>query len=326
MKFPQNIKIIPVEDIAISKKFEYNLAPKNLDFVSSVRKAGILIPIWVCKNGRYEILDGYQRVKAAKLINLPIIPAIIFPKEYLKELFISSLYVNKFTRKMSVTEKLIAIHLANKFFSAGTASKVSYILEIPQIFNLREITQKIVKFPRWVKDYFHRKDIHMKLIGKLTRYSVKEYHCWFHMASSLNFNGTELTLLLDQIRDITIRDGVKPSQLWIDLGIDDLMKLDITSHQRVQKIKMKVESLRYPTLKNIQRKMKQEVKRVENKLSFHLDINWDNKLEQAGITMNIQIFDESELEEFFKTMGKDEFKNELTLLLDLMNQNPERMQ
>jgi hypothetical protein len=326
MKFPKNINFIHVNEISNSKNFEYNLTPKNLELVSAIKKEGILIPVWLCENKGYEIFDGHQRVKAAKLINLVKIPALIHPKQNRDELFISSLYVNKFTREMSVTEKLLAFHTANKFFSVGTAGKVPNILTIPKIIDLQEIAYKVVKLPRWLKYYFHHNDFPMKIIRKLIRYSLIEYRSWFHLASSLNLNGTELTLILDQIRDMMLRDGIKPPQLWTNLGIENIMKMDITNHQKVQKIKIKVEAYRFPTLKNIQRKLRQEVKRIENELSLRLDINWDDKLEQAGIVMNIQLSDEAEVKEFIKKIGKGNFKNELTLLFDLMNRNPEILQ
>lgn len=81
MKTDYELIEIPVEEFAFSPRNPFRVTD-DADFAKlaeSVRKHGIIEPVSVrVKDGRYEIIAGQRRVRAAEAAGLRSVPAIVF--------------------------------------------------------------------------------------------------------------------------------------------------------------------------------------------------------------------------------------------------------
>lgn len=136
------------------------------DMVESVRTHGVLVPIIVRKLDReYEILAGHNRVEAARLADLPQIPAIVLEGISDEEAWIYVVETNLMQRsfsEMAHSEKaaVIALH-HSKLFSQGKRNDIVAALqqlESASIDTYAQVAQKSSSRDIVAKEYGLSKD------------------------------------------------------------------------------------------------------------------------------------------------------------------------
>jgi ParB family chromosome partitioning protein len=79
--YKYKVTSLPIDDLVAFNKHPFRLyEDKRLDdMIESIKENGIIAPIIVrpANNQKYEILSGHNRVKAAKVLELEVVPAVI---------------------------------------------------------------------------------------------------------------------------------------------------------------------------------------------------------------------------------------------------------
>jgi len=319
-----NIKIqeIRCSDISEDKPYFYHFYTYDKFLSESIKMQGILTPLWLIENNDMIIIDGYRRFCAACENHITTIPAIIFNPDGLEKTFLRGLHVNLIGEKLSLLEKFRAYQIAITNFSEEMIKMLSELLELQRIPDIGKTAMEVLTSPGWFQEYLHKFDMPLKIIRKLNRYSKKEYQDWFEMAVKLNFKGRETISLLEKIEDVLIRDKVDAERLWHLLNIDDILRSNWTSPQKVQHVKARVDEIRYPMMKKIEKRMSLYKSELEKRFSGHMKIDWDKSLEKPEIMVNIQISSASMADKIFEKIGNEDTLKALKKIILVMDELP----
>lgn len=114
------LSLIDPDPIQPRKTFDAN---KLGDLAASIRKHGILNPLIIeeAKGGRYILVDGERRYRAAKQVRLSEVPAVVNPAQTPTERLIQQFHLQEQHQGWSATEKAVAV--------AGLAKHMGYTIE-----------------------------------------------------------------------------------------------------------------------------------------------------------------------------------------------------
>ncbi len=322
MENDTKIQEIRCSDISEAMPYFYHFYSYDKFLLESIKMQGILTPLWLVESNDMVIVDGYRRFCAACENDMTTLPAIIFNSNRLEKTFLLGLHVNLVGKKLSLLEKLRAYQIAVTNFSEQTIKLASELLELQKIPDIGKTAKEVITSPDWFQEYLHKHDLHLKIIRKLNRYSKKEYQDWFKMAVNLNFKGWESVSLLEKIEDVLIRDKIDARRLWHLLSMDDILKSNWNSPQKVRHVKARVDEIRYPMMKKIEKRMDLYKSELEKKFSGHVKIDWDKTLEKPEIMVNIQISSANMANKIFEKMGDEDTLKALKKIILAMYELP----
>jgi ParB/RepB/Spo0J family partition protein len=283
------IQHINIQRIKKPFSYCYHYELKDTILLTSIKDQGILNPIWLVRKNGLLVIDGHRRWRAAKSIGLTKIPVYLHSRSELSRSFISALYLNLTTGKLSMVEKLKILYLSWHLFDENTFRKASQILELSNVPNIFEISFKIISSPRWLQEYVHQANMSLKFIEKIVLYPLNRYRKWLEMAALLQLNGIELIQLLQSVHDISVRDRIEVDRLWQLLKIDVFLSSDFTLSQKIQHIKKTIDERRFPILHQINKNILEEISSFPKSFKNMFQISWDRNLEQPGIQISFRM-------------------------------------
>ncbi len=318
-----DIRFVSPQDLIKAEFFSWHY-DISIPFLSrSVRERGVLVPVRIIDAETPLVIDGQRRLLAAQEAGLTEIPATFFRESNRIDAFLSALHLNIPSGRLSMMEKLRIIHHAARFLPMPDIGEVENLLEIGRFPSLSSLTQKLIKLPVWVQEYFHRTDIQLRRLERLVSYPFHAYEPWFMMAEELNFKAAELIVLLEQVQDICLRDGIEPAELFLSLSLNSIRKGPMTPQQKVQEIKNRVNEKRFPVLISIRRIVQQNTREIEKRFSGNLHIEWDNPLERPGVSLNLRLRNQDMVKQLINIFQEEDVRSGLNSLLDKMNHLPE---
>ncbi|GAB4378218.1 MAG: hypothetical protein Kow0042_26700 [Calditrichia bacterium] len=311
-------------ELDLSFPFNYHIQLENTLLSQSIKKHGILQPIWIVHRApNHLIIDGHRRVQAALNLNFAEIPVQILPEEKFESLYTKALSINISTQPLSLIEKLRAFQIATQNFSENTQQEVRQILNLTHHRDLNHILDDLNNIPPRLLKYLHELNVQMRMLTRLLRFSYTKYERWFDLFVNLRFKGNEMVTILEAIEDIFLRDCLEPDQCYQQLQIADILQSPRTPQQKIQEIKRKLNDHRYPLLREIQKKIKEKSDVIEKEFKGKLRIEWDNTLEKPGIVVNIHLPDADAFSEIWQKLKNEEIRLQLESLLNHMNKLPE---
>jgi len=315
---------ISLEKIEPDFPFAYHLETELPVLAHSVKKVGVLQPVTaVEREGKVLLIHGHRRFWAAQLAGLPDIPVFLYPEKELENAFFEGLHLNHTQNSFSPVEKLLAYHIARQNFPKKTALKAAELLELSRLPGIDQTVQKLAALPRQLLIYFHHIGIHYRMLEKILRYSFPEYRQWIELAAETRLKGAELAALLEQVRDICLRDDRSPSDVWQDLALEEIRGSKRTPQQKIQEIKRRVYERRFPLLTRIRHNLQEETRRIEKQWGRVLQISWDPSLERPGVILSFRFADRETLKRIAEAIQNKDFQQQVGGLLDKMEQLPE---
>lgn len=318
-----DVSVVKIDQISPDEKFRYGEDRENPVLEDSVETEGILIPIWLCRLDELVIVDGFERFRISRKNGFKEIPVVIFPKNNLEIVFLRGLHLNFVNRKMSSVEKLNAYFLALENFSLGTARAVADLLQLRHVPKIEEIIQKVHNFPRPFRRYFHQQNLSLRMLGKLADYNFVNYRQWFELAKLLNFNQSEIAVLLEEVRDICLREAVPPATLFGHMSLNEIAGGKLTPQQKIRRIKKQVHERRFPVLTKINLNLQHAAKNLQKRFNGDATILWDKTLENPGVTLNIKFSDDQKVDRFLQILAEPAVRSQLHKLLAINKNLPE---
>ncbi len=316
------IQQLSPDEIVYSTQYCYHFELELPDLERSIKSAGVLRPVWVVAREKPLLIDGHRRLHISQKLKIETIPVQVFAGDELAKTYILGLQLNLARGDLSMMEKLRAFHIAKRNFSSGTVGEVTNLLEFSHLPRLAEIEKKLFALPDWVHGYFHQADIGLRMMQRLLDYPFPEYEPWFRAGFQLNIKGTELSGLLDQIRDISLRDEVSADALWKMLNSSGFLKESLSPQQKVGAIKKWMAEKRNPVLTQIRKAVQETAGKVEKTMPGNCHVGWDPSLEDPAISLNFRFKTFDELQEIINKIQDEKMQQELSRLLDKMNQLP----
>ncbi|MBI1902153.1 MAG: ParB/RepB/Spo0J family partition protein [Planctomycetia bacterium] len=161
-----DVRNIPIDAI---QRNEHNprlifRAQELEELAASIQEYGVLVPISVFREGhRYTLIDGERRWRASRMINLPAIPAIVYPKPAAVQNIVYMFNIHRFRKdwdplptamKLEELKELIEAEegtppteaqlAALTGMSRGQIRRCKLIMEIPEPYR-KEILAELAK-------------------------------------------------------------------------------------------------------------------------------------------------------------------------------------
>ncbi len=287
------IRHIPLTEIASAEKFRYRREGVSPSLERSVKAVGVLQPVWGVEQEGVVLLDGFRRVEAARRGAVEEIPVRLFAPSQLEEAFLQALHLNLTGTGLSVLEQLLALNRAESTFPAQVPTVLKW-LEYEHLPGVLELGRKVAALPDWLQDYFHRSNLSVRMLQKLLHFSPGDYEPWYRIGADLHFKGAELVNLLEQVRDVALRDSRSPAELWKNLGIETVLESARTPQQKVQEIKKIVAKTRFPLLHKIQQRVQEKAVGLERDFPGMLKVSWDRSLESPYLLLTLRLGENEE--------------------------------
>ncbi len=316
---------LPVSSSDFLMDYHYRREGENPLLETSVKKAGILRPLWLAEgeNHRYFLLDGAARLSAATKAWLPDLPAYIFPFSELEPRFVEVLHLNQTVNPLTVVEKLLAWQLALEKLKPQTAEAVADVLELSHIPSIDKTARLVRQLPVPIQQYYHRIDLSLRMLEKALGYSSEEYREWLGLSDDVHLKGPEMLSLLERVQDISLRDGIRPQVLFKDLHIGSVMEGPRTIQQKAQEVKKIVEDTRFPLLTAIRELVNKGSADLRREFEGSLQVIWDKSLERPGVILNLTLKSKQEMEMLLERLNTGPIKSQINSILDSMNHLPE---
>lgn len=315
---------IALENLKPTFPFSYHIETELPMLANSVKKIGVLEPVTVTeREGKPLPVHGHRRIWAARQAGLREIPAFLIPEKNLETAFLEGLHLNLTSGEISPVEKLLAYRIARQHFSENTACETEELLEISHLPGKDSLVRKLTALPGPLVRYLHHIGIHYRMLEKILRYPFPEYRQWMEWAAETRLKSAELATLLEQVRDICLRDDCTPSDVWEDLAITEIQTSRRTPQQKIQEIKRLINEKRFPLLTRIRQNLQEMSRRMERPWSGFLQISWDSSLERPGVVLSFRIPDRDTLKRVAEALRNKDFHQQVGDLLDAMERLPE---
>lgn len=298
--------------------YHYDLSDNALK--KSIQAMGIVNPLILIENKQCQLIDGHRRLKAAKAVGIEEVPGLLYPRSKIEKIFTGCLGINMAQENLTTIEKLRAIYIAEKRFSAECRQKNSEVLGMQRIPGLYQLSEQVMSLSNRTQKYLHRHNLSLRSLRQLLSYSEKEFERWFYLADDLNLKGTELLKLLEQIQDICLRDNIHPENLFHENDAREILNSERTPQQKAQAIKAFIFIKRFPLLTKIRKLVGIEQKKLEKLMDETVQIDWDQTLENPGIQLTLTMKNRAQLEDTLHKLKSEEIELHLIKMLDKMNQ------
>jgi len=314
---------IDIKEIIVNKKYSYHVDLDVPVLIQSVKSVGIVQPLWCIPGKKFLIIDGHRRYIAAKQACLKQLPIFSFEPVELEEIFLKALHTHLTTQGLSIVEKLKALKIALDSFTENALEEVKNLLGFNHIPGVEFLAKTIHQLPDWMITYFHGIEVSLRMLSRLLKYSFDEYQPWFHLATNLHFKGPELMTLLEQVRDIGLRDQISAKDLFIKLEMDQLLKSPFTPQQKSQKVKNIVKSFRMPVYHHIEKRLQNISQNVKKQIPGPIQISWDKSLENPGIMLTLFISHPKDYPTFVDSLNQPEIHKKIEEMLQTISRLPQ---
>jgi hypothetical protein len=224
---------------------------------------------------------------------------------------------------MSVIEKLLAFSLIRKSFSIEIQKKIKKYLKFDFISDVDKTIQYILPLPYYVKKYIHNNNFSLRVLGKLRQFDYAKYRKWFKLASMLNFNSSEISTLLEQVRDIILRDNIEPSELAASMEVYQILDNNLTAGQKCHFLKKKITEYRMPLQTQINTKLQTFSKIIQQDFKGNVRVSWDKNFEDTGISLLFKIPDKQTADEIIKIFCKEKIQSQILEMINITKYFPE---
>jgi hypothetical protein len=314
------IKHILYKSIRPDPKWKYRLNQENSILTKSLNLAGVLSPLVLLQDQNdFVILDGFKRYRFLEDNASIKVPSFLYSIQQAKEGVLHGLVLNEARQQLSVIEKSNVMKIVQLFpDDEELQNKVCSFLDIPLQRQFIEKYLTINALPDDAKQYLHEFQFSLRQIERIMPVSIQSLLPWIRLARELNIKAQEFVQLVEIIQDLSIKGSTSVEKLYEQIGINELMKQDLTLQRKVSNLKNFLHQKRYPMLHQIQKRVSEQVDRIQENSKLPVEITWDKKLEQSGYWVNIYLDNETSLKSLKGLFESSELDNSLRQLFEII--------
>ena len=293
------ILIIPVDQIDFGVTCSgFDHPPKDL--LLSIKSVGILQPLVVIGFGkRWRIVCGNRRLKIARELSLPNVPAFFLPDSLSEEEQLQlNLEDNRLHRYYSDVEKAIFFSRLRKFGvnDDRIIDKYMPILRLQPAKKLLIDYLKIDEFSESLKKTLNELNIPQRAVSVLSRWNLDSRTEMETIINVLRPGVNKVKDLLETFDEIARREGVSPLQIIRSTDVQSVLKKD---RPLFSELKTVLFALRWPNLHKLRKEVWMALD--ELKLEPGTKIKTDENFERDDIYLELNF---KTLEEFQSQVEK----------------------
>jgi hypothetical protein len=313
---------IQLSEIDPQHHYCYHIDLELPELRKSLQLHGIQMPVWLIHRNGVKIIDGYRRIHLARILGISEIPVIFFNADDINTVFLSALSINSSQRVLSVIEKINALRITEDLSNSDAIPEVLNILNLHTNQTTPVIVDYVNSIPSWLKKYLHGINISIKVLSKLSRYSVRTFRPWLEMGSTLLLKPTELVQVLEYVEEICKRDKLSSDQLWNELSESSRLRESMTPQQKAYHIKNWLYEFRFPILSRINDDLREKVKKLRKGHQVNLNVSWDRSLENSELKLQFLLKGSNDLDNILEFLQNSGNRDLVLKIFQLMKQFP----
>jgi len=279
--------------------FEFNVGIEFGRLEKSIRRFGILHPIWILNEGEKDIiLSGFKRFDIAKMIGLETVPVrCLKMKIPAKEAFLLVLEEQWSHRDLNVIEIAKALVILKRLGYRINEIPQEYleILNLPVNQKLLSRYIECLNYPMKVQNYISKYNLSLKQTEIFNDFSDEELGLIILLVDKLNLKSHELNEISTQIRDMARRKKMTIENVWDDLNIDKT--LDDHEKNRNEKIKLikdQLTDVTFPILSEANERINRHLSNLNTQTNGKW--SWDQTFERPGLVYHLEIVKTKDIE------------------------------
>ncbi len=264
----ESIERIPISEVDLSDEtFSVNFMPDLQSLRSSIQAVGMVQPVLLRrKEGRYQIVSGYRRVKVLKELGIPeVISRILEDKGWEDlQLFSIALHENLTTRGFNSVEIAISLYKLIYLFKVEPPHVIQTYLPLLRLSPNEKILNTYLSLAQMedeVKEYVLREEVSRSNIRKLASLLPEDRKILIPLLSSLKLGENRLREILNLLDEIARRDKSRIGEIVRHSELQaTLSRKELTPSQKTERVKKILLGLRYPRLTELERTFEKERK------------------------------------------------------------------
>ncbi len=313
MNYEPFVKNVSADQIILNEDFDINAPFIASVLPDSIKKIGIITPLTVfTENESYVLLDGFQRLRVARKLNVKKVPVIIIKQTPSFEELIDL----RHELQRSVTEEPNVLQKARIF---------KLILNYIEDEQKREKWRQRLKLPKgnrilavlgWPENaqlYLIKYHLSFNQIKTFLDYKKEDIEALFDFAATLSMRAVELLKLSELISEITMNEDKSVKSLLAEEQIKKILNNDeINRNQKTVILKDLFYQRRFPLVSAYRNEMNKLIKNLK-KSAF--SVSYDKNFERSGVQLNAQLKNKEDLYNLINALRNSETENLLTEML-----------
>jgi ParB/RepB/Spo0J family partition protein len=251
----RTLKTIPLDKIDLEDtQFLITFLPDLESLVASVQRVGLLEPLLVRKrdDGRYQLICGFKRAEALRLIAVPEVEAFVYPQGALDDIQALLLQMgHNIVRPLNLVEKAQAL---GKLLAFGCPERevIDRYLPLlglqPSIRILKQVTG-LMSLEQGLQEYLVRKNLSLSTSTLFLHLDKEGQEAILPLLDALGPGENRVKEIIAYLREISLRDGVSIAALISKKEIGELIDDQETSRpQRLEHLRRVLKEMRFPRL------------------------------------------------------------------------------
>jgi hypothetical protein len=251
----RTLEQIPLTRIAWEDTtFLVTFMPDLESLKASIKLVGLLEPLILREKagGKYQIICGFKRVEALRLLALNEAPAFIYHQGELDDLQAFLLTIgHNITHPLNLVEKAQAL---KKLLDFGVAERelIDRYLPLfalqPNVRILRQTTA-LLTVERRVLEYLVTQDLSLSAAVRLLDLDQEDQKAILPLLLALRPGENRIKEIISFLREISLRDGMSISALLTREDIIELLAdLQTPRPQRLEQLRRIIKEMRFPLL------------------------------------------------------------------------------
>jgi hypothetical protein len=257
----RRLEMIPTTHIDLEDtQFLITFLPELEPLLASVQRVGLLEPLLVREqdDGRYQVICGFKRAEALRLLAVPEAEAFVYPQGALDNLQALMLQVgHNLTRPLNLVEKAQALE---KLLAFGCPERevIDQYLPLfglqPTVRILKQITG-LMGLEQGLQEYLVRKNLSLSASARFLHLDKDDQRAIIPLLEALRPGENRVKEIVSFLREISLRDGVSVSSLLASEEIREILDdQDAQRPQRIEQLRKILKHMRFPLLTAMEEK------------------------------------------------------------------------
>jgi len=264
----ESIEKIPISEVDLSDEtFSVNFLPDLQSLCASIREIGMIQPVLLRrKEGGYQIISGYRRIRVLKELGISEVFARIFDENGKDDLqlFSFTLHENMTTRGFNTVEIALALHKLIHLFRVEPPEVIQTYLPLLRLEPNEKILNTYLSLAQMedaVKEYVLSEAVSRSNIRKLANFLPEDRTILIPFLSSLKLGENRLREILNLLDEIARRDRSRVGEIVRHPELQAILsRRELTPSQKTEEVKRILLELRYPRLMEIEKTFERERK------------------------------------------------------------------
>jgi hypothetical protein len=312
---------IPLKEILEDFFFSFASVRDTAQLKKSIETSGIRTPVHVrLQSGKYQLISGFSRYRAAKKLRMKEIPAVLVDKtQPVEKTFREILLEHLTSSTLNLVEKARILSILEAVYIDQDCVERIFLplLELPQNPNLVDQLKNILSWPAKTQTYIETFDLSPKQTDAFRLLSDKERTLLADLGLKLQIRSVELSEIGKMLHEISKKDETDILTIYRNWDIEKIIKNeDWSRSQKVMKIKKHLYEKRYPRLYA----WNSDLQRLKKSMKFSekIRLQWDRSLEHPGIHLECQIQSIEDIRMILAELSKNENQKNIKQMLEMV--------